>query len=203
MAKEYLRQVYDLDSQEATDEYYSAWAETYDAEMAAQGYRAPERCAAALAQFAPADAALLDIGCGTGISGVAFAAAGFTNVSGQDVNPDMLQVAETRNVYRELRRTDLANQFPFEPGTYAALAAVGVIGIGAGPATLLAESLDMLVPGGHLVFSYNDHALADPEYAKALSLALSSGRATEVFGEHGPHFDGLKSKSTIYVLQRQ
>lgn len=203
MAKEYLRQVYDLDSQEATDAYYSAWAQTYDAEMAEQGYRAPERCADALSQFAPGDAAVLDVGCGTGISGAAFEAVGFTNVSGQDVNPDMLQVAETRGVYRELRLTDLENQFPFEPGTYDAIAAVGVIGIGAGPASLLTASLEMLAPGGHLVLSYNDHALADPEYSDALSDALNTGRAAEVFSEHGPHFDGLNSKSTIYVLQRQ
>jgi len=202
MAKEYLQQVYDLGGQAETDAYYTAWAETYDAELTGQGYRTPARCADALAQFVPSGQAILDIGCGTGLSGAAFAATGFTNICGQDINPEMLKVAEAAGIYRELRLSDLAEQFPFERGTYAAIAAVGVIGIGAAPASLLSESLHMLSAGGHLVFSYNDHALAVAEYTDELKAVVGSGLAQEVFSEHGPHFDGLNSMSTVYVLRR-
>lgn len=201
MADEFLRQVYDLETQADTDAYYSAWAATYDDELTRQGYRAPQRCAEALAQFVRSDAAVLDIGCGTGLSGAALAAAGFSDVSGTDINAEMLAVAQRAGIYRDTWLTDLTAPFPFEPGTYAAVAAIGVIGVGAGPPSLLGDALAALAAGGHLVFSYNDHALKVPEFTRALDDALTE-HADQVFAERGPHFDGLGSQSTVYVLRR-
>lgn len=202
MAEEFLRQVYDLETQDDTDAYYSAWAATYDDELTRQGYRTPRRCSEALAQFVAADDPILDIGCGTGLSGAALAAAGFTDVSGTDINADMLAIAQQAGIYRETWVTDRAAPFPCEAGTYAALAAIGVIGVGAAPPSLLGDALAVLAPGGHLVFSYNDHALEHPEFTGALDAVLVT-QATEVFSEHGPHFDGLGSKCTVYVLRRR
>lgn len=202
MAQEFLRRVYDLDSQEATDEYYTAWAATYDDELTRQGYRSPQRCAEALARFVKPDAPILDVGCGTGLSGAALRTAGFADVSGQEINDEMLAIAIEAGVYRTTWITDPADPFPFEVGTFAALSAIGVIGIGAAPASLLAESLRALAPGGHLVFSYNDHALEHPDFAGALDDTITTGLAETVFSEYGPHFEGLGSSSTVYVLRR-
>ncbi len=202
MGEEFLRSVYELETQEETNAYYSAWAATYDEEVTRQGYRSPQRCAEALAQFAPLDVPVLDIGCGTGISGVALAAVGFTDVSGEDVNAEMLERARATGIYRKLRITDLAAPFPFEPGTYGAIAAVGVIGIGAAPSSVLAEALDALAPGGHLVFSYNERVLAVPEYTQAIDDVIAAGTAEQLFRERGPHFEGLESSSDVFVLRR-
>ncbi len=203
MAEDFLRQVYDLETQADTDAYYSAWAASYDEELIREGYRSPQRCAEALAQFVAVDAPVLDIGCGTGLSGRALRAAGFTNVSGHDINADMLAVAQRAGIYQTTAITDLADPFPFEPGTFAAMAAVGVIGVGAAPASVLTDALQALAPGGHVVFSYNDHALEMPEYTGVVSGAIDSGVADEVFCEYGPHFDGLGSSSNVYVLRRR
>ncbi len=203
MAEEYLRSVYDLETQEETDAYYSAWAATYDEEVTRQGYRSPQRCAEALARFVPPDTPVLDIGCGTGLSGTALAAAGFTDISGQDVNAEMLERARATGIYRELRITDPADPFPFEPGEYGAMAAIGVIGVGAAPPSLLPRALAALAPGGHIVFSYNDRVLDLPEYVQVVDDALTSGVAEQLFCERGPHFEGLGSTSDIYVLRRR
>lgn len=203
MAEDHLRGVYDLHTQADTDEYYSEWAATYDEELVRNGYRSPQRCAEALAGFAPFDSAVLDVGCGTGLSGVALAAAGYTDVSGQDVNAEMLDLARERGLYRNLWVADPTDPFPFEVGTYAALAAIGVIGPGAGPASLLGASLAALGPGGHMVFSYNDLALATPDFSDALDSAVGDGVADQLFCERGPHIDGLDSSSTVYVLRRR
>lgn len=202
MAEEFLRRVYDLQTQDETDEYYSAWAATYDEEVNRQGYRTPTRCAEALARFVSLDAPILDIGCGTGISGAALLAAGFTDLSGQDVNLAMLDLARETGIYRTTRLTDLDDPFPFEPGTYAAFAAVGVIGVGAAPASVLTDALRALGSGGHIVFSYNDRALGLVEYTAVVEDALASGVAEQVFSERGPHFEGLGTQSTVYVLRR-
>jgi len=201
MADDFLKRVYDLSGQQETDEYYTEWAATYDEELKRTGYRSPKRCADALLKFVDSEAAVLDIGCGTGLSGAALREAGFTDVSGTDVNPEMLAIAAKAGIYRQTWLTDLTDPFPFEPGTYAAIAAIGVIGVGAAPASLLADALRALAPGGHLVFSYNDHALAQPEFSEALDDVVEVGLAEQVFAEHGPHLEGLGSESTVYVLR--
>jgi len=199
---EFLRDVYDLSSQADTDEYYSRWAATYDDELIRQGYQTPSRCAAALSRCVALDAPLLDIGCGTGLSGAAFAAAGFIDVTGTDVNAEMLAIADDAGIYRTTWVTDLDDPFPFTPGRFAAIAAVGVIGVGAAPAALLGQTLDALAPGGQLVFSYNDHALGDPEYRRALDDALALDTVEQVSAAHGVHIAGLGSSSTVFVLRR-
>ena len=200
---EFLRQVYDLVTQDDTDAYYSRWAASYDEELTRQGYRTPKRCSDALRRFVAPDAPVLDVGCGTGLSGRALADAGFTNLTGSDVNAEMLAMAEKAGIYRDSWVTDVDNPFPFSPGTYAAIAAVGVIGVGAAPASLLTRALDALATGGHLVFSYNDHALEVAEYPQVLDDAITTGVAEQVFAERGPHIEGLGSLSTVYVLRRQ
>lgn len=197
-----LRQVYDLSTQDDTNEYYSRWAATYDAELTREGYRTPGRCARALSAFVTPDAPVLDIGCGTGLSGAAMRSAGFSELTGTDVNAEMLSIAKVAGIYADTWVTDLSDPFPFPQGTYAAIAAVGVIGVGAAPPALLAQALDALAPGGHLVFSYNDHALAVGGYRQALDDALNAGVAEQVFAERGVHIEGLDSASTVYVLRR-
>jgi predicted TPR repeat methyltransferase len=200
---EYLRNVYDLANQDDTNAYYTRWAASYDDELTRQGYQTPQRCADALRRFIASDAAVVDIGCGTGLSGAALAAAGFTNLAGTDVNVEMLDVARVAGIYRDTWVTDIENPFPFALGTYAAIAAVGVIGLGAAPASLLRLALEALATDGRLVFSYNDHALKVPEFTDALTDVVSSGLAEQEFAEHGIHIKGLGSMSTVFVLRRR
>ena len=198
----YLRNVYDLATQADTDAYYTQWAASYDDELTRQGYQTPQRCADALRRFIASDAAVLDVGCGTGLSGAALAAAGFTNLAGTDVNAEMLDVARVAGRYRDTWVTDIEDPFPFAVGTYDAIAAVGVIGVGAAPASLLRLALEALAIGGRMVFSYNDHALKVPEFTDALTDVVSSGLAEQEFAEHGAHIEGLGSMSTVFVLRR-
>jgi predicted TPR repeat methyltransferase len=202
-AGNYLQNVYDLATQADTDAYYTRWAASYDDELTRQGYQTPQRCADALRRFIASDAAVVDIGCGTGLSGAALAAAGFTNLAGTDVNVEMLDVARVAGIYRDTWVTDIENPFPFALGTYDAIAAVGVIGVGAAPASLLRLALEALATDGRLVFSYNDHALKVPEFTDALTDVVSSGLAEQEFAEHGIHIKGLGSMSTVFVLRRR
>ncbi len=201
-AANYLQNVYDLATQADTDAYYTQWAASYDDELTRQGYQTPRRCAEALRRVVASDATVLDIGCGTGLSGAALATAGFTNLAGTDVNAEMLDVARVAGLYRDTWVTDIEDPFPFALGTYDAIAAVGVIGLGAAPASLLRLSLEALATGGHMVFSYNDHALKVPEFTNALTNVVSSGLAEQEFTEHGIHIKGLGSMSTVFVLRR-
>ena len=200
--KDHLSRVYGLDTQDATNAYYDDWAATYDAELIDAGYVTPERCAAALASHMPdLGRAILDVGCGTGLSGAAFAKQGFTTIDGSDVSGGMLDIARRRGVYRDVVHADADDPFPFAAGSYAALAAVGVVGAGAAPVSVLDAMLEKLAPGGLIVFSFNDHTLADPDYPGAVERALDSGRFTLLSREHGPHIPKTKLEATVFVLK--
>ena len=69
-------------SPEETKALYTDWAKTYDSDVTGAGYATPGRVARALAEVADLTAPLLDFGCGTGLSGVALAAEGFTAIDG-------------------------------------------------------------------------------------------------------------------------
>ena len=162
-----------LDGPEATRALYDDWAASYDGELARASYAAPERVARALVAHAGDLAApLLDLGCGTGVSGVALRAAGFTCLDGVDFSPEMLTRAAAKGLYRRLVQADLAAPWPFAPQAHANITAIGAIAPQHLPAAVLARAAEALPPGGCLAFTFSDLAHGDPDYAGALAALL-------------------------------
>jgi len=188
MTKKMLANAYGQDGAEETKSFYNEWASTYDKEVLENGYVTPERCATALVEFVDDKSApLLDIGCGTGISGHALKNAGFSTVDGCDFSAEMLAKAKKKNLYRETITTNLEEPFPFETGSYANAAAIGVLNPGHAPASTLDDILELLPAGGHFVFSLNDHALEDHTYEARLNEHVDCGSAALLFKDYGPH----------------
>lgn len=202
MAETFLDRVYGISAPDEVRTIYDDWAPTYDAEIAANGYATPARCAAALATLLSDPAApILDFGCGTGLSGLALRALGFSVIDGTDLSGRMLETARARNVYRELAQN--APGAPLDPlkDRYRAIAAVGVISPGAGPPTLTGELLALLPKGGLLAFSLNDHALGDPAYEAVVSRLIDTGTARQRFRDYGDHLPGRGMNSAVIVLE--
>lgn len=199
----YLDRVYEVGTTEEAQGLYDAWAATYDAEVAENGYATPRRIARALAATLPDRAApILDVGCGTGLSGLALRAEGFTAIDGADVSQGMLDAAREKGAHRALRRVEPeAPLAGVSPGAYAAIVACGVIGSGAAPWSLFDACLEVLGPDGLFAVSLNDHALADPEAARAVE-RWEPERATVLLREHGAHLPGIGLGSTVLVLRR-
>ena len=199
-----LRRVYEIDDPLEVRDYYDCWAISYDAELTENGYAAPTRVAGALAGLSTdLRAPVLDYGCGTGLSGEALLAAGFSVLDGADPSGEMLRAAEAKDIYRSLVHLDLdATGPPFSSGRYAVVTAIGLIGPGAAPVELFDQLLDLVTPGGLFGVSFNDHALTDPAYPAKVSQHSATRTATVVFEEHGPHLPGLGVESTVYVLRR-
>ncbi|MCP5076058.1 MAG: methyltransferase domain-containing protein [Rhodobacteraceae bacterium] len=201
--KKYLDQAYDLQTVTDTQAFYADWAETYDAEVAENGYVTPGRCAEALAKFAPdKNAPLLDLGCGTGLSGMALAATGFTKIDGCDLTPEMLEKARSLNLYRILWQSSPDSQLTFAPGDYQMFSAIGVIGVGAAHMDLFRQVTAKMLRGDLFVFSLNDKALEHPEYEGAVMDYTDTGAVSLLFKEHGAHLPGIKLKSRVYVLRK-
>ena len=147
---------------------------------------------------------MLDLGCGTGLSGVALRAAGFTAIDGADPSEKMLEAARAREgVYGALHLIDPDAPLPFAAGTYAHVVAAGVINPGHAPPETLDQALAILPAGGCLVFSLNDHALAEPEFPAAVERIAAAGVADVVFRKHGPHLPGIGLEATVHVLRKR
>ena len=203
MSRDFFSEVYSVGSAEQKQKLYSDWADSYDSDLQINGYRTPKRCAEAAASVATDLAApVLDVGCGTGLSGLALRTAGFTNISGTDVNADMLRVAEARGIYRTLWKSDPGVPFSFETGTYSVISAIGVIGRGAAPIQLLHDCLAKLDSRGLMTFSFNDHTLAEPAYEDAVKRLENSGEWEIPFRQYGPHLTELGMNANVYVLRK-
>ncbi|MEM9853990.1 MAG: methyltransferase domain-containing protein [Pseudomonadota bacterium] len=186
-----------------TKALYADWAPSYEADVTRMRYATPTRLAAALARFTPDKTVpILDFGCGTGLSGEALEAAGFEAIDGTDISPEMLEQARAKGCYRALW-LGTPGEAGARAGSYGAITATGVISLGAAPPEMLDTLLEALAPGGRLAFSYNDPTLADARFMAALDGALTSGKARQLFREHGPHLSEKVTGSDVIVLERR
>ncbi len=200
MTKKFLTSTYKRADPDQARAHYDDWATSYDAEIAENGYATPARVAEALARHAPGLCGpLLDFGCGTGLSGVALRAAGFTTIDGADLSADMLKGAAEKGAYRKLWQIEATDPVP---GGYDLITATGVIGIGAAPASTFDVLLGALSSGGLLAMSLNDHTRTDPEFDGRWRAALDAGTARLLFQEYGVHLPGIDLKSTVYVFEK-
>src|SRR5262249_7712357 len=97
-----LEAVYAAKTPEELALAYRQWAATYDTETLSIGYSLPFHITAWVARYVPiGEGPLLDVGCGTGLSGPALTALGYDDLAGVDLSDDMLKLAASRGAYRE------------------------------------------------------------------------------------------------------
>lgn len=202
MAKSYLNDVYDGGTNDSR-ELYASWASTYDNEVQKNGYVTPERVAKALKDIVTNQSeVILDYGCGTGLSGFALQAVGFTNIDGLDVSQEMVSLAEKKSIYKKLLVFDPSAKIPVHADQYKIITAIGVIGAGAAPLEVFDNLFSLLPPSGLFAFSFNDHTLSDPNYEEKVNQCLSSGQAIILHKSYGNHLPKANLKSNIYILKK-
>ena len=202
MAKSYLNNVYDGGTNDSR-ELYASWASTYDNEVQKNGYVTPERVAKALKDSVTNQSeVILDYGCGTGLSGFALQAVGFTNIGGFDVSQEMITLAEKKSIYKKLTVFDPSTKIPVHADQYKIITAIGVIGTGAAPLEVFDNLFSLLPPSGLFAFSFNDHTLSDTNYEEKVNQCLSIGQAIILHKSYGNHLPKANLKSNIYILKK-
>jgi predicted TPR repeat methyltransferase len=105
----FVARAYGLDDVDDARALYDEWAESYDNHMVGElGYVAPLLAPQMLlAHLDDRSAPVLDIGCGTGLTSVPLAQAGFHAIDGIDITAAMVERARARGIYRHLVMADL------------------------------------------------------------------------------------------------
>ncbi len=201
--KKFLNNAYELDSVEQTLAFYKKWADSYDEEITDNGYASPLRTAEALLACSPQlNSPVLDIGCGTGISGLFLQHAGFTELHGSDFSAQMLALAKEKGLYHSLHQADLNDPFDFITRQYHTVTAIGVMAPGHAGPQLIESVLALMEPGGLFGFSMNDHSLEDPGYQAEIDRLIKARQIRVRWSEYGDHLPQITLNSIIMVIEK-
>eukprot|EP00929_Paragymnodinium_shiwhaense_P067619 TRINITY_DN34007_c0_g1_i1.p1 TRINITY_DN34007_c0_g1~~TRINITY_DN34007_c0_g1_i1.p1 ORF type:complete len:260 (-),score=31.41 TRINITY_DN34007_c0_g1_i1:661-1374(-) len=149
---------------EAEKNRFDKWAGTYDRDICSWGYTAPELVAAASEAFGVHKSGpILDLGCGTGLSGQRMKQKGYSNLHGCDISAASLEVLERGKpgVYKDTKVVDaeLGPQ-PFEDGFFAGVICVGVLSSIKRVEGIFREWLRTSKPKAKFVFNHRDDLFA-------------------------------------------
>ncbi len=123
----FVEEAYSLESKESMVEFYQKWADAYDHQMLEnRRYLSPTLIAELLLKYLPdPQAAILDLGCGTGLTSKLLHSLGYHNLDGLDFSKDMLRVARNRGIYRDLIEADLNQPLDLPEACYDAAISSG------------------------------------------------------------------------------
>lgn len=153
-SRNFFDEIYKVSSSKEQFDLYSEWAKSYEMDVVSNGYKTPIRCAKALREVVRnLDISILDVGCGTGYSGLAFHNEGFRNITGTDINPEMVNIASQKNFYKQVELGTIETPLPQNASKFEVIAAVGVIGAGAAGLDLLDRIIDVSSKQGVIVLS--------------------------------------------------
>ena len=172
-------------------DYYDDWADRYDLDVQSWGYAAPRTAAARLAGLIDTSLPVADVGCGTGLTGVALRDAGFAVIDGVDISEPSLAEAASRLVYRDLAVADIqAPPLPLQTDGYAGAICIGVATYVADVATLFDELVRIVVPGGAVIVTQRTD-LWDPRGTDAaIDRIADDGRWVATVSEPEPYLPG-------------
>jgi len=206
--KKILDLMYSITSSTTSEELrdiYDQWADHYEHDLVdAHQYAMPARAAAlAATRLIDRNIAVLDVGCGTGLSGLALQAQGFTNLDGCDLSPGMLAIAQERAIYGHLFEVDLlAPPMAIADGHYDLTIAVGAFATGhlGGPA--IDELLRITKQSGTLIVTTNDHFYETGVLQEKFAELQQESRITGFLAEHGDHIPGKNIGGWVFSMSK-
>jgi predicted TPR repeat methyltransferase len=181
---------------------YDEMAPAYDVTLLNNwGYRAPAMAAELLAKYVGLQSTVLDVGCGTGLTGGELRRVGFETLNGTDISMPSLEQAASKGVYRSLVQANLLEPLPFLDDAFDAAFCVGVLSYITGD-TLFQELCRIVRPGGILLFSHRTDLIVERSFGELLARFEAVGRWTSVFrSTHLPYLPGHPDFATRIEVQ--
>jgi predicted TPR repeat methyltransferase len=199
-----LRRAYAVDSPNEVRALYRDWARSYDDDLLGDDlqYVAPLEAVAVFRRHVDdTSARVLDVGCGTGLSGQALADAGFTRIDGADISPDMLERARAKGVYARLIEADLTAGLDIADDTYDAALSVGTFTHGHVGPDGLDEVIRVVRPGGIVCVTINEGVFEKMAYPAKIEALQRDGQARVLDLADADYLRGEGIRSKLLVLE--
>ncbi len=161
----------------STQPLYDEWSQSYEQDLVGNlGYTGHLIAANAMAEFAPDKAAaVIDIGCGTGLVGQALKTLGYSHIDGIDFSEEMLNVARPKGIYRKLVSGDLMTTTVIETGAYQAAVCAGSFAPGHLGPECYPEIIRLVQPGSPIVIFMNGAHFVEDDYPSHIDRLEQSG----------------------------
>lgn len=168
---------YSSKTTEELESKYDEWAPSYDAYLAeSTGYTIPEETVKAVIQLLGTQSKILDAGAGTGLTGEALHAQGYTNLHAIDLSERMLEVASSKNIYLSALRMKLGDELDFEDNSFDAVIVTGVFTVGHAKPDSLDELIRIIKPTGNIIFSINLEAYHKLGFKDKMDRLVEAGK---------------------------
>ncbi len=203
-AKAFLQDAYALETEADTRAFYERWAQGYDTQLErGLRYIAPRILAETLARYqSGVDEAILDVGCGTGLTGCCLRELGFQTIDGIDFSPAMLDKAAEKRVYRKLIEADLNLRLHLNDAAYAAIISTGTFTFGHVGAEPIEELVRVLAPGGHFACTVHRGIWDDKGFARTFSALERAGAIHTLERRTGQFFENGEPEALYCVFRR-
>lgn len=203
-----LDDAYSLKSPEDNRALYAKWADSYETQFVAnQGYEHPKVIAAIFDKEVPKINTVIDIGTGTGLVGLNLnKLRNSIAIDGVDISPEMLEVAKSKGIYRNLYIRDLTKEVVGTEAPYDALICIGVFTHGHLGPTTLNNLIPLVKPKGAFVIGINAKYFEQENFSAKLAelaekrlISPPSLQETRVYKEDSEHHDSL---NVVAVFQK-
>ncbi len=161
---------------------YDAWAPDYDCQHHDNGWmRLLNHLAYTLKPHLNDGAAVLDVGCGTGLLGRELRSYGFGNLQGLDISPASLDRLADQGLYKDLHLQALGGPLSFADSSFGGLVSAGVFTRNQVPLDSFGELVRILRPGG--IFAVVLRVEDDGLYEAPIASLCAQGAWREVLRE--------------------
>jgi SAM-dependent methyltransferase len=185
-----LDEAYEINGPADARRLYGDWAPSYDESFgAAWGYIAPREIAGILKSEIDQDAAILDIGAGTGL--VAENLRGHI-VDALDITPEMLEVARGKQLYRQLMLGDLTKVLDIPDASYDAVISCGTFTHGHVGPECFPELLRITKPGAVFACGTIGPVLDRAGFGSTLARLVAYGKITPTAWRDIPIYEGAE-----------
>jgi len=200
---DFVTEAYSLGDKESILKFYRKWAEEYDRNMSSQGYLSPSAIAALLDKHLRRhDIEVLDVGCGTGLTGVEIKQYGVEYLDGIDISGEMISVARSRDIYRRLYVGDLNKPLALEDQSYDAAISSGTFTHGHVGAEPIAEIFRVLRPGGLLACTVHFDLWHNRGFDAVLAKMISANKIQCLALKEGSYFQDSEPEGWFCVYQK-
>lgn len=200
---EFISDAYALDNKEGLKAFYRKWATEYDAQMASEDYLSPIGIARSLVKYLPTGKPhVIDIGCGTGLTGLALVEVRPVRLDGLDISPEMINLAMQRGIYQQCMVADLTASLAIESDRYDAAICSGTFTHAHVGPEAVNEIIRILKPGGLFACTVHFKLWQSAGFKNQFDAMIADSGIYELERKSGAYYEGAEDEGWFCVYRK-